>query len=236
MHPSIKTIAVTALSGAVLLGFTAPANARAQNLVGHWTLNEIGSATAFDSSGHGNHGNNQHIVGNGTGYTFNGNDSRVVVQSSPSLNPGARDFSFGATIEMSSPPQPVGETYDVLRKGLVTTKGGDYKFEVMNVGGKAVARCVSKTVKPSGVKVLAAIQGTTNLADGRAHDVTCIKTANSITLKVDGLKPRVKNFSSGLGGVSNSSSLAIGAKAGSSASTGFDWYEGVVDDAWVAIG
>ena len=61
---------------------------------------------------------------------------------------------------MSAPPSPVGETYDVLRKGLVTNKGGDYKVEVKNVKGKALARCVTKTIRADGTKVLAAIQGT----------------------------------------------------------------------------
>jgi len=205
-----------------------------QSFRAHWALDEVGSASAVDSSGNGNNGTNYDVVGDGAGYRFNGVDSRVIVPTSGILNPGAADFSWGVTLSMAQPPSPLGETYDVLRKGLVTTKGGDYKFEVKNVQGKALARCVAKTFRTDGTKVLAAIQGTTTLADGRSHVVTCTKTSTSITLRVDSLTPRTKTFSAGLGSVSNTSNLALGAKAEATASTGFDWFEGVLFDAWVA--
>jgi hypothetical protein len=199
----------------------------------HWTLDEVSGTTAFDSSGNGNDGTSFHVTGDGTGYTFNGVDSRVIVPSSGSLNPGAANFSYGVTVVMDAPPSPIGETYDVLRKGLVTNKGGDYKFEVKNVKGKALARCVVKSIRADGTKVLATIQGTTTLADGRPHTVTCTKTSTSITLSVDSLPDRTKSFAGGLGSMSNSADLALGAKAETTAQTGFDWYQGVISDAWV---
>ena len=200
----------------------------------HWMLDEIDSVTAFDSSGNGNDGSNYDIVGDGSGYTFNGESSRVVVPSSAGLNPGSADFSWGATLSMSSPPQPLGETYDVLRKGLASTKGGNYKIEVKNVKGKAVPRCVSKSVRSNGTKVQAFVQGTTNLADGQQHVVTCAKTSTGITLYVDSLTPRTKVYVDGLGSVSNASDVALGAKAEGTASTGFDWFAGQIYDAWVS--
>jgi len=227
----------TVLSAVVAsLALTAPrAVASDADLRAHWTLDEIDSPTAFDSSPNGNNGTNIDIVGDGSGYTFNGVDSRVVVPSSDSLNPGVADFAWGVTLTMTAPPSPVGETYDVLRKGLVTTKGGDYKLEVKNIKGNAVARCVSKSVRSDGTKVLAAIQSTaTTLADGQPHVVTCTKTSTSISIKVDTRALRTKSFSGGLGSVSNTSELALGAKAESTATTGFDWFEGVISDAWVA--
>jgi hypothetical protein len=230
LPPVVATFAVAA----VLAITAAPPASAAGTYRAHWSLNEVGSSVAVDSSGNGNNGTNYNVVGDGSSYTFNGTDSRVVVPTSGILNPGAADFSWGVTLSMSQPPSPVGETYDVLRKGLVTTKGGDYKFEVKNVNGKAVARCVAKSFRPDGTKVLAAIQGTTTLADSRQHVVTCTKTSTSITLKVDSLTPRTKTFSGGLGSVSNSANLALGAKAESTATTGFDWFEGKIFDAWVA--
>jgi hypothetical protein len=200
----------------------------------HWLLDETDGTTAFDSSGNGNDGTSYNVVGDGDGYVFNGDDSRVIVPSSPTLNPGFADFSWGVTVSMTAPPSPVGESYDVLRKGLVTTKGGDYKLEVKNVKGKALARCVSRSFRSDGSKVLATIQGTTNLADGQRHVVSCEKTGAGITLYVDSLKPRTKTYSGGLGSVSNSSSLALGAKAEDTATTGFDWFAGELYDAWVA--
>jgi hypothetical protein len=232
LRPVAATFAVAAL-----LSLAAAPRAMAadgQSYRAHWSLDEMGSPIAVDSSENGNDGTNYHVVGDGAGYTFNGVDSRVIVPTAGILNPGAADFSWGVTLSMAQPPSPLGETYDVLRKGLVTTKGGDYKLEVKNVKGKALARCVAKTWRSDGTKVLAAIQGTTTLADSRAHVVTCTKTSTSITLKVDFLTPRTKTFSGGLGSVSNTANLALGAKAESTASTGFDWFEGVLFDAWVA--
>ena len=224
---------VVAVVGA--LSLATPHAAQAADFRAHWTLDEVGSATAFDSSGNGNDGVNDNIVGDGSGYTFNGTNSRVVVPSSASLNPGAADFSWGVTLSMTSPPTPVGETYDVLRKGLVTNPGGDYKFEVKNVKGKAIARCVSKTIRANGTKVLAAIQGPAKtLADGQRHVVTCTKTATSITVQVDAQAPRTKTFAAGLGSVSNTADLALGAKAEGTATTGFDWFQGEMFDAWVS--
>jgi len=233
---SVSLAAPAAHAGAADPKARAAADARAlasATFRAHWTLDEVSGTTAFDSSGNGNDGTSFHVTRDGSGYTFNGVDSRVIVPSSPSLNPGAANFSFGVTVVMDAPPSPVGETYDVLRKGLVTNKGGDYKFEVKNVKGKAVARCVVKSIRADGTKVLAAIQGTTTLADGKPHTVTCTKTSTSITLRVDSLADRTKTFAGGLGSMSNGADLALGAKAENTAQTGFDWYQGVISDAWV---
>jgi hypothetical protein len=230
LRPAVATFAAVALLSLAV----APDASAAGSYRAHWLLDEVASPTAFDSSGNGNDGTNYSVVGDGDGYRFNGVDSRVIVPTSGTLNPGSADFSWGVTLSMTEPPSPVGETYDVLRKGLATTKGGDYKIEVKNVNGKALARCVAKTVRNDGTKVLAAIQGTTTLADSLRHAVTCTKTSTSITLQVDSLGPRSKTVSGGLGSVSNTANLALGAKAESTALTGFDWFEGMIFDAWVA--
>lgn len=200
----------------------------------HWTLDETDGATASDVSGNNNHGTSYNTVGDGSGYTFDGQSSRVIVPSSPSLNPGSADFSWGVTMSMTSPPSPLGETHDVLRKGLATTHGGFYKVEVKNVKGKAVARCASKSYRRDGTRVTAAVQGITSVADGRQHVITCARTSTGVTLYVDALTPRTKTYVGGLGSVSNSSALALGAKPETTAQTGFDWFDGRIYDAWVS--
>lgn len=220
------------LAASLLIGMS-PASAEVVYRA-HWTLDEINSPTAFDSSGNGNHGTNSNVVGNGSAYTFDGQDARVIVPSSPSLNPGTADFSWGVTLSTTLVPQPLGETYDVLRKGLSSAKSGFYKIEIKNAKGKALARCVSKSIRSDGSKVTAAIQGTTNLADGQQHVVSCAKTSAGITLYVDSLTPRTKTIAGGLGSVSNDAALGLGAKAESTANTGFDWFEGKIYDAWVS--
>ena len=200
-------------------------------LRGAWHLDEVGNPeTALDSSTFGNDGDNQDITGTGTAYVFNGTSSRVVVPDSPSLDPGSADFSFGVTIMMTTPPD-LGETYDVLRKGLAATPGGAYKLEVKNTKGTAKARCLVKDA----TKVAAAIMAPTSLADGVPHTITCSKTSTGVTLRIDSLAPRTKAVTA-LGSVSNTKDLALGAKAGTSTNTGFDWYRGRIDDAWVRVG
>lgn len=231
----LRASGMVVLAGAFSLAVPHAAAGAAPSYRAHWSLDEVGGTTAFDSSGNGNNGTSFNVVGDGSGYTFDGTDSRVVVPTSGSLNPGAADFSWGVTLSMTAPPSPVGETYDVLRKGLVTNKGGDYKIEVKNVKGKALPRCVAKTIRPDGTKVLASIQGAArSLADGQPHVVTCFKTATGIRLTVDALAPRAKTYTGGLGSVSNTADLALGAKAESTATTGFDWFAGELFDAWVA--
>jgi hypothetical protein len=226
--------AVLAAVGSVSLTPTETMAAHRHSYRAHWLLNEVHGPTAWDASKHHNDGLRHHIVGDGRGYRFNGVDSRVVVPSSASLNPRFDGFSWGVTLRMGKAPSPVGETYDVLRKGLVTTRGGDYKVEVKNVDGRAVARCVTRTFRRNGTKVLAYVQGSTNLANHRRHRVRCTKTSTNITLKVDSLSPRTKRYPGGLGSVSNTSKLALGAKAESTATTGFDWFRGEIFTAWVA--
>ena len=228
----IRSVAVVGVTAAMML--SVPAAGAATGFRAHWKFDEVHSSTAVDSSRHHNDGTNVHIVGDGTGYTFNGVNSRVVVPSSASLNPGSADFSYGVTLTMTKPPSPVGETYDVLRKGLSTSKGGDYKLEVKNIKGNAVPRCVVRSVRANGTKVFASIQATRKtLADGQPHIVKCSKTRTEISIAVGSRPVRTKTYAQGLGSVSNTFQLAIGAKAESSAATGFDWYDGMISNAWV---
>jgi hypothetical protein len=224
------------LAAAASVALTAPGAEAAPTYRAHWTLDEIGSGTAADSSGNGNNGTNFNVVGNGSGYTFNGVSSRVIVPNAASLNPGSVDFSFGVTMTMTTPPTPRNETYDVLRKGLSTTKGGDYKLEIMNSSGKAVAHCVVRSFRSNGTKVLASVTSATSLADGVPHTVTCTKTSTGISVKVDSLAAKTKTYAGGLGSVSNTSKLGLGAKPESNPDTGFDWFKGMLSDAWVAAG
>lgn len=225
--PAVVLLAVAAV-GAGTTGAQASSDER-----GHWLLDETSGTVAHDASGRGNHGAVVDVVGDGTGYSFNGTSSRVVVPDDASLDPGSASFSFGATLVVGALPD-LDETYDALRKGLTSTKGGNYKLEIKNVKGFAVARCLVK----DSLKVVAAVQSpasrTRDLDDGKPHTLVCVKTGTGVTLHVDGHPPRTKAVTR-LGSVANAADLALGAKAETTASTGFDWFDGRIDDAWVSV-
>jgi hypothetical protein len=219
--PSLAGLAfsgITATVGIVALG--APALAAGEGAV--WHLNETSGTTAFDSSGNGNDGTAQNVVMTGSGYEFNGTSSKVLVPTSESLNPGTAAFSFSVTFRSSVSPGP-GLDYDLMRKGLTVTKGGEYKVEVLQANGKARALCV---VKDADRKALQ-IRGTTNLTDGEAHTITCTRTSTGLTLVVDNLAPRTKAGATGM--INNTAPVSLGAKAEGGAEA--DWFDGVLLDA-----
>jgi hypothetical protein len=196
-----------------------------------WAMDETFGTTMADSSGHGNNGTTYNVVTSGGGYVFNGTTSKVVVPSSATLNPGTQDFSY--SVQVQTDRIPPGDTdYDLLRKGLSSTKGGEYKVEIINSNGIAKASCV---VKDGGGRS-AGISGTTNLADGALHTLTCSKTATRLTLKVDSLPLRTKTVTNPLRSISNSVQLLIGAKSSTGVGATNDWYTGVMRSATVSIG
>lgn len=236
MKRSIGAGLVGLATTATVVAFPGAASAAAVDHA-HWGFNETSGNVAADSSGFGNHGTSHDVGLDGDGYSFNGTSSRVIVpDTSPtalgSLDPGTQNFSFGVTMSMPAPPDQ-GQTFDLLRKGLSGTAGGNYKLEVKNARGKAVARCVVR----DGARVGASIQSLArhNLAGTGVHTVICTKTSTGVTIRVDGTDARSKIVSR-LGSVSNTSHLALGAKAESTARTGFDWYLGKIHDAWVSVG
>ncbi len=187
----------------------------------HWKFDESGTPkTAADSSGNGNTGTNHNIKGTGEGYEFNGNNSWVVAPDDASLDPGSADFTMTVTVITDTPAG--GKDYDLVRKGLSGTNGGEYKLEIINVNGQARALCL---VKDSN-KVVASIRGTTSLDDGKAHTLTCTKTSTGVTLNSGSGAVRTKRVTR-LGSISNSAALVIGAKTPSG---GDDFFSGKMTD------
>ncbi len=222
--PARAGVAASGLTAALgVVALAAPAMAAGERAV--WHFDETSGSTAFDSSGNGLDGTSENVVMTGSGYVFNGSTSKVVVPSSPTLNPGTAAFSFSVTFQSSVAPG-AGLDYDLLRKGLTTTVGGEYKVEILQANGKARALCV---VKDSAKKALQ-IRGTTDLTDGKVHTITCTRTSAGLTVVVDNLAPRTKSGSSG--SVSNTAPLSIGAKA--EGGPGADWFNGVILDASVS--
>jgi hypothetical protein len=215
--PALAGLAASGVTAAVgVVAIAAPAIAATDRAL--WHFDETSGSTALDSSGNVNNGTAYNVGMNGSGYIFDGHTSRVIVPTSASLNPGTAAFSFSVTFRSSVSPG-TGLDYDMLRKGLTTSVGGEYKAEILQANGKARALCV---IKDSAKKVLQ-IRGTTNLTDGQVHTITCSRTSSGLTLLVDNLAPRTKAGVTGT--ISNTAPLALGAKAEGTGPDS-DWFSG----------
>jgi hypothetical protein len=198
-----------------------------------WLMAETSGTTMTDSSGNGNDGVTSHVKMTGAnGYVFDpASRSKVVVASSPTLNPGAATLSYTVKLQSSHVPAS-GTDYDILRKGIASTTGGEYKLEIVRANGQGRAFCLVKDSRGVG----ASVRGTTNVTDGRLHTITCTKTASGLTLKVDALTPRTTKVSSGLGSISNTRALVIGAKTPTVTGSAGDWYNGALLQARITVG
>jgi len=183
-----------------------------------------------DSSGNANNGTTKQITSvagsSGKGYHFNGSSSVATVPDSPTLNPGTARLQLTAHVRFTEPPKSVGD-YDLVRKGQAGTTGGEWKMEIFPPSSNrslATAFCLFQDAK----KNTASIRGTTNLANGAWHTVSCIKTATQVTLVVDGV---ARSVSAKLGSIGNNRPLVIGSQSG-----GGDWYKGDMDEVSVQIG
>jgi hypothetical protein len=74
--------------------------------------------------------------------------------------------------------------YDLVRKGLSSSAGGEYKAEILprKNNTRAKALCLFK----DSANTVGQIVNGPNLADGAWHTVGCTKTSTSVQLKVDG--------------------------------------------------
>ncbi len=191
-----------------------------------WQMDEPpGALVMLDSVG----GNNGTIVDGGGNptlnssyYSFNGTSDGgyVDVPSSSALNPGASTLTLTVLVNFTNLPTLPVVDYDLMRKGLSTTRGGDYKMEILSSG---YAHCYFKGSKGRGFGITKARV----INDGTWHTIQCVKTATTIQVIVDG-KPRTRTVT--VGSISNKSHLFIGAKPGD------DFYNGLLDDVKVGIG
>jgi hypothetical protein len=152
----------------------------------------------------------------GTAYLFSGT-AFVSVPSAPDLNPGAANITI--TIQLNSTSVPATPDWDLIRKGLFTTDGGEFKVEYQPTGQATCGFAGS-----GGTRELTAGPA---LNDGAWHTVQCTKTATSIGLVVDG---QPFSMPGAVGSISNDAALVVGARPGS------EFFQGRLDEASVRIG
>jgi hypothetical protein len=218
--------ALVALTSAIAIVAVAPGAVLSASPAAVWHMDETSGSVMRDSSGHGYDGTLSNVRTGVAGfngskaYGFNGTSSKVVVPDAAGLNPGTKDLVVSVHVAFSAVP---ADDYDLIRKGLQTTSGGDWKIEIVRVNGAAIARCYLRGSSGSWQKTTGP-----NLADGAWHTITCERHATTVQMSVDGT---VWKKTTTIGSISNTAALSIGAKA-----SGGDWMKGTIDEVSVTIG
>jgi hypothetical protein len=196
-----------------------PSSAYGATVVAVWHMSDTGT-TMTDSSGNGLNGHLNHVLTgqpgySGTGFGFASKPAYITVPDSPLLDPGTGPLSITVHVKTSVKPSSSVGDYDLIRKGLASTSGGDYKMEVLESGS---AFCLFR-----GSSGTVSIGHGPNVADNRWHTLTCSRSSNSVTLTFDGVS---YTKSGSIGSISNSSAVSIGAKN----TSGEDQYTGLMDE------
>src|SRR5919112_21359 len=168
----------------VIMLMASPAAWAALLKAADWQMNEETSASPqmLDSSGNNNNGTPKDVVRTGSAYVFNGSTSYVAVPDAGSLDPQGKDIQLTARIKVTDRPMD-DDSYDIVRKGLVTTTGGDYKMEIKRAANPTVGKlhCLFK-----GDGGTVDIEARRDIVDGNGHKLECIKTSTSVVARIDG--------------------------------------------------
>jgi concanavalin A-like lectin/glucanase superfamily protein len=203
-----------------------PGTAQAATTVALWNMGDTGS-TMYDATQRGHTGTLHNVAvqqpgqSAGKAFRFSGSPSYVSVPASTDFNPGTGNFRIQLSVNFTARPSASVVDYDLLRRGLSTTAGGDYKVEILQSGK---AYCEFRGSSGAG-----SVSGGPNLADGRWHTIGCARTSSSVVLTVDGSKYSVNRAT---GSITSSVTVYIGARD----SGGGDQFTGFMDSVSVSKG
>ena len=197
--------ALVALSGVAGLLMASPAAWAAVVDAAHWQMNEA-SGQMIDSSANANHGSPTDVLQTGSDYLFNGSTSRVAVADDDSLDPLQKTITLRAQVMVPNEPMD-DDSYDVVRKGLSATPGGDYKMEIIRSNADPTVGRLHCLFKGTGGRVRKVAPP--DVVDGKLHRLSCTKTPTSVVARVDE-QPYTKTGSAG--SISNPKEVLVGAK------------------------
>jgi hypothetical protein len=212
---------VSVILAVALMLMASPAWAVLLGVGAEWEMNESNETEGpmIDSSGNGNNGAPKNVLRPGDGtYVFNGsitNPSRVEVPDADSLDPKESDITLTASVRVGvdNTHQMDDDSYDIVRKGFVTTDGGDYKMEIKRVKANPTVgklHCFFRGTDASGTDTSVARIVNLDVVDGSWHTLKCVKTDTSVTATVDGGRPFTTTGSAG--SIANASNVMVGAK------------------------
>lgn len=217
MKRSVVGIAVASVLLAPLGGMVAAQAAppSGMSVVADWEMNEAPGASVAKDSGPshldgavGNVIRTGQVQGSSTFYTYPygppnktpADTPRLVTVDSAALNPGNRDFSISFTYRTTR------DFGNIIQKGQHGAKGGYFKIE-QPMGHLT---CLFRGVLPNGQLNGVLVNSGILLDDGNWHAITCTRTANEVTMTIDGTLTRRTTGQSG--NISNTVPLTIGGK------------------------
>ena len=180
-----------------------------------WQMDET-SGQMLDASGNNNNGDPTDVRQRGSRYVFNGSTSYVLVPDSDSLDPEESDITLRARVKVTDTPMD-DDSYDIVRKGLSATLGGDYKMEIKRAADPTVGK-LHCLFKGSGGRVNRVAR--VDVVDGEWHTLECVKTSTSVVARVDGRRGSTKAGSAG--SISNPTNVLVGAKTANPLDDTFD--------------
>jgi Concanavalin A-like lectin/glucanases superfamily len=206
--------ATSAATGTVQAAATLP------GAVALWHMNETSGSVMKDSVGSHDGTIFSAQLGvpgfSGTAYGFAGK-AYVSVPAAADLNPGSSNVTL--TIHVKTTSAPATPDWDLFRKGLYTTPGGEFKMEYQPSGQ---ASCGF-----NGSSNYSELMAGPAINDGTWHTVQCVKTASGIKVVVDGT---AYSKTATIGTISNTEPVPIGARPGS------EYFQGALDEASIQIG
>lgn len=148
----------------------------------------------------------------------------IEVPSSPDLDPGRRDFAFGARVMIE--PEQASSSSNILQKGFDAKGVGQWKLQISDKD--AVPQCV--LVPSTGVRTFAATSQV-GIGDAAWHELECRRLGSRLMIMVDGHEQGSVRTPGRLH-VSSEVPLRIGGK---SLNPDNNQYFGSIDDVWLAI-
>ena len=130
-----------------------------------------------------------------------------LVPDADGLDPADEDITLTSRVRVNGESLD-DDSYDVVRKGHVTTSGGAYKMEIVQK---------VRTSDPTFGKLHCLFKGTggivnrvapPDIVDGDWHTLECVKTSTSVEARVDG---RAYARTDSAGSISNGSEVVVGA-------------------------
>jgi Concanavalin A-like lectin/glucanases superfamily len=235
---TVGTFASLVMVAALAVWVAVPAGAAATSTLAYWQMNEkSGATTMIDSSGHGLNGTigSDVIVGatyNGaTGYRWAFTSPTappakpgrlVLVKHDNRFNPGSGDYAVTIRYRTN---QHFG---NIIQKGQGGATGGYFKLENPN----GILTCVFRGRSSSGTWLRKQVTSGTPLSDNQWHTVRCERTANALTLTVDGSVRGTAKGSSG--NIYNTRPISIAGKYNcDNIKTTCDYFTGDID--WIQI-